>query len=342
MTKKIIYDTDIGWMNDDCMAAIFALKSPDLEVLGITPVMGNFDLNFEMACALRLIELLGHEDVPVCRGFDRPLIHERSPFADKVWGQWAKLEEIEDIPPGMPTLQADSRHAANFIAETVLANPGEVTIVAVGPLTNVAIAMRMYPEIVEQVQELIIMGGAIGRLPRGHGNITPSAEFNFWVDPEAARIVMHSGAPITLLPLNVCRRSYFSKSLFDRLTASTSAYPEVAELFKTYVGPHFDDPQLEQAEPILYYGVYDHACLGYAINPDIFTFEEMCVEISVQQGIDYGTSYGYVKGPYVSGNENLPIENNLGPIRVVYDMDFDQLVELYATAATIDHSQSEV
>ena len=334
MAKKIIFDTDIGWMNDDCMAAIFALKSPDLDLLGITPVMGNFDLNFEMACALRLVEILGHESVPVCRGFDRPLIHERSPYADKVWGKWAMFEEVKDIPPGMPSLQPDPRHAANFIAETVMAHPGEVTIVAVGPLTNVAVAFRMYPEIVGQVDELIIMGGAIGRLPRGEGNITPSAEFNFWVDPEAAQIVMHSGAAITLVPLNVCRRSYFAKSLFDRITAPTNVYPEVAELFKHYVGPHFDDPKVDEENPILFYGMYDHACLGYAIDPGIFNCEEMCVEVSIQQGIDYGTSYGYVKGSYLSGFEALPIENNLKPIRVAYDMDFDQLVEQYVAAIT--------
>lgn len=336
MAEKIIYDTDIGWMNDDCMAAIFALKSPDLDVLGITPVMGNFDLNFEMACALRLLELLGHEDVPICRGFDRPLIHERSAYADKVWGGWAKLEAVDDIPPGMPTLQPDPRHAANFIAETVLANPGEITIVAVGPLTNVAIAIRMYPEIIGQIKELVIMGGAIGSLPRGDGNITPSAEFNFWADPEAARIVMHSGAPITLLPLNVCRRSYFAKSMYDRIISPSSDYPEVVDLFKRYIGPRFDDPEIDKKAPVLFYGVYDHACLGYVINPDIFTCKEMCVEVSVQQGLAYGTSYGYVKGAYISGNETLPIENDLKPVNVVYDMDFDKLVELYVSAITIN------
>jgi inosine-uridine nucleoside N-ribohydrolase len=87
MPCKVIYDTDIGWMNDDCMAAIFALKSPDIELLGITPVMGNFDLNYEMACALRLLELLDRNDITVCRGFDRPLIHARSDYADRVWGR---------------------------------------------------------------------------------------------------------------------------------------------------------------------------------------------------------------------------------------------------------------
>ena len=234
MPTKIIFDTDIGWMNDDCMAAIFAMKSPEIDLLGITPVMGNFDLNYEMACALRLVELLGNDDIPVCRGFDRPLIHQRNAYADRVWGRWAVLEDVEDIPPGMPRLGADPRHAVEFIAETVLAQPGEITIVAVGPLTNVAVAMRMYPKIVAAVKEIVIMGGAIGRLPRGDGNVTPSAEFNFWVDPEAARIVMHSGANITLMPLNVCRRSYFSDP--DPCTSAL-----LSRALPTRISPSFSD-----------------------------------------------------------------------------------------------------
>jgi len=334
MAAKIIFDTDIGWMNDDCMAAIFALKSPDLEVLGITPVMGNFDLNYSLQCALRLLELMGHEDVPVCRGFDRPLIHERGAYADKVWGKWALHEPVKDIPPGMPRLQADPRHASLFIAETILAQPGEVTLVAVGPLTNVAMALRLYPDIARHVKEIVIMGGAIGRLPRGKGNITPAAEFNFWVDPEAARIVLHSGAPITLLPLNVCRRSHFSRALYQRIIDPASAYPEVAALYKQHIGPRFDDPELDRREPVLFYGVFDHACLGYVICPEIFTCVRMCVQVSVQPGLDYGVSHGYVKGDYVSGEDALPLESDLGAINVVYDMDFDHLAELYVAAVT--------
>ena len=335
MARKIIYDTDIGWMNDDCMAAIFALKSAQLDVLGITPVMGNFDLNYEMACALRLLEILGHEDIPVCRGFDRPLIHRRGAYADKVWGRWALHESVDDIPPGLPTLTADPRHAADFIAETVLANPGDVTIVAVGPLTNVAVAMRMHPQIIDAVAEIVIMGGAIGRLPRGSGNVTPSAEFNFWVDPEAAAIVMHSGANITLMPLNVCRRSYFSRAMYERITDNDSDYPEVAELFRRYIGPRFDDPDLDRREPVLYYGVYDHACLAWLIEPDIFTCESMCVEVSTLPGLDYGASHGYVRGDYVSGNEALPIESAIEPVTVAYDMDFQRLVDIYVDAITL-------
>ena len=334
MAAKIIFDTDIGWMNDDCMAAIFALKSPDLDVLGITPVMGNFDLNFSVLCALRLLELLGCEDTPVCRGCDRPLVHQRGAYADRVWGKWAKLEAVAAIPPGLPSLQPDPRHASVLIAEMILAHPGEVTIVAVGPLTNVAMALRLYPEIANQVKEIVIMGGAMGRLPRGKGNITPAAEFNFWVDPEAARIVLHSGAPMTLMPLNVCRRSHFSRALYLRIVDPATDYPEVAALYEKDIGPRFDDPELERREPVLYYGVFDHACLGYVIRPRIFACARMTVDVSVRRGLDYGVSYGYVQGDYVSGEDALPLDSDLEPIKVAYDMDFAQLAELYVDAIT--------
>jgi inosine-uridine nucleoside N-ribohydrolase len=165
----------------------------------------------------------------------------------------------------MPEVQADARQAANFIGETVLKYPGDVSIVAVGPLTNVAMDLKLYPEIADNVKEIIVMGGGIGRLPRGEGNITPSAEFNFWVDPESAKIVLQSGAPMTLVPLNVTRKSYFARFLYDRIVSVDNKYPKVWELFAKYVGLYFNDPALDSREPILFYGLTDHACIGYII-----------------------------------------------------------------------------
>ncbi|MCC6904821.1 MAG: nucleoside hydrolase [Anaerolineae bacterium] len=335
--RKVIFDTDIGWMNDDCTAAMFALLAPELDVLGITPVMGNFDLNWSMACALRLIEILGRADVPVCRGFDRPLLHERDPYADRVWGKWATFEEVTSFPAGMPALQPDPRHAVEFIAESVRRYPGEVTLLAVGPLTTVAIAIRQYPEIIEQVQEVIIMGGAISTLPRGHGNITPAAEFNFWVDPEAARIVLRSGMPITLLPMNVCRQTSFARETFNRLTAPTSAHPAAARLIHDYLLRNFEDPAFDRENARLYYGMYDHTVVGYAINPGLYRSIDMNVDVSVIPGPDYGVSYGYEKGPYVSGVDRFPLEDGSQAIRVVYDLDFPALVEMYVRALTGAH-----
>jgi inosine-uridine nucleoside N-ribohydrolase len=327
-------DCDIGWMNDDCTATTFALMSPDLEVLGITPVMGNFDLDWEVTCALRLLEILGRTEVPVCPGFDRPLIHERSPYADQVWGKWATLKPVTSIPPGMPSLQPDPRHACDFMIECVKQYRGKVTILATGPLTNVAVAIRKYPPFVEQVQEILIMGGNIPGLPRGEGNTTPTAEFNFWVDPEAARIVLRSGAPITLFPLNVCRVTHFDRAYFDRLASSESAHPEIAGLFRDYLQSHFDDPELDKREARLFYGLYDHCVVAYAIRPEIYKLTEMHVDVNIVQGPMYGACYGYQKGPYVSGVYRFPLEDGSRAMTVAHDLDFEALVDLYIHTLT--------
>lgn len=136
------------------------------------------------------------------------------------------------------------------------------------------------------------------------------------------------------MPLNVTRRSYFARSLYDNIIAADNIYPEVRELFVEYVGPHFDDPALDAKEPILFYGLTDHACIGYIIQPDMFEYREMTVEVSISKGLDYGTSYGYEKGPYITGNGTLPMQNHLKPVNVAYDMNFDKLANLYLETIT--------
>lgn len=296
--------------------------------------MGNFDLDHEVACALRLLELVGRTEVPVCAGFDRPLIHERSSYADQVWGKWGTLQPVESIPPGLPTLQRDPRHAVDFIIECVQKYPNEVTILATGPLTNVAVAIRKYPQLVEQVREIIIMGGNIPSLPRGHGNITPLAEFNIWVDPEAAQIVLRSAAPITLLPLNVCRLTHFDRAYFDRLASTESNHPEIAKLFRDYLQVHFENPEVDRKNARLFYGLYDHCVVGYAINPDLYTVTEMQVDVNIVQGAFYGATHGYQRGTYSSGAYQFPLDDGSRPIKVAHEMDFEGLVDIYIRALT--------
>jgi inosine-uridine nucleoside N-ribohydrolase len=334
--KKIILDADIGWMNDDSTSAIFALKSSEIDILGITPVMGNFDLNWEVACALRLLEVLGHEDVPVCPGFDRPLLHKRDAYADSVWGGWATFKKFDTIPPGMPSSQPDPRHAVDFIAEMVRKYPGEVTIVAIGPLTNVAVAIRKYPDIISKIEQLVIMGGAFGTLPMGHGNQTLTAEFNFWVDAEAVRIVLESGIPTVLMPLNVCRKTRLNREIYERLASPDSDFPEVAELFRTYIEPHYRNAGYIDGNEALYFGLYDHTTLAYLINPDLFHGLDMSVEVSVKEGLDYGTSYGYVSGTLYPFKDDCqyPYYRGAPIIKVIHDLDFDGLVELYVSTLT--------
>jgi inosine-uridine nucleoside N-ribohydrolase len=328
---RIIFDTDIGWMNDDCIALLMALHSPAFEVVGVTPVMGNYDLAFEVAAALRLLELTGHAEVPVCAGFDRPLLHERGSYADMMWGKWATFEKGFNLPAGLPTRSTDPRHAVDFIIETVRANPGAITIVAVGPLTNVAIAIRKAPDIVGLVKQAVVMGGGINLFPRGYGNSTPLAEFNFWVDPEAARIVMRSGMPMTLVPINVCRRTHIPRVFVERLAHSTTAKRGVAELFRDNILPLFAS---DERHNHLSYGLYDSCTLAWLLKPELFATTSLHVDVITAPGLQYGMSVGYRTGERMIDDESItfPVENAPPPVTVVHDMEFDGLVELYLDA----------
>lgn len=325
---KLIYDTDIGWMNDDCIAALFALHSPRIELLGITPVMGNYDLKLETAAALRLLEFTGRSDVPVCPGFDRPLLHERSAYADQMWGQWATHPETIELPSGLPALAADPRHAVDFMIEQVKAAPHEVTIVAVGPLTNLAVAIRKAPEIVGLVKQVVVMGGALQLYPGGWGNSTPVSEFNFWVDPEAARIVLRAGLPLDLLPMNVCRKTHLPRAFVERIAASATAEEGAATLFRDYTLPLF---ALEGIQNHLVYGLYDFSAIAYALEPGLFRSEPLSVDVVTEPGLQYGMSIGYRAGSRIIGHTNVsfPVENAPPPVTVVHDMDFDAVVALY-------------
>jgi inosine-uridine nucleoside N-ribohydrolase len=328
---KIIIDSDFGLMNDDSTATMFALQTPELDVLGITLVAGNFDLNESVEDALRILELIGREEIPVCAGFDRPLVHERQEYENRVWGKWATFMPPEPPFGEFAKKRPDSRHAVDFIIEKILEYPNEVTLVAVGPLTNVAVAIRKAPEIVDKVKEIVIMGGAIAILPRGHGNITPSAEFNFWVDPEAAWIVMRSGAPIYLVPLNVCRMTTFKEEYYKRIV---SVDTPITRLFKAYLGEYFENPELEKQRARIYYGMYDHLAVLAVFRRDLLTAVRMHVDIDLNRGYAYGASYGFIKGSYQSGGDQFPALEDTREVSIAYEVDFDKFVDIYLNALT--------
>ena len=203
----IIFDTDFVMPpHDDSMALMLALQSPELEILGVTTVMGNESLERATSDVLRMLEIAGQADIPVYEGADMPLVHAKSDFAVAEYGRWYENETPPEPPGGYAQKQAEQESAVSFIVRTVMERPGEVTIVAIGPLTNIAQAIRAEPGFAANVDRLVIMGGAVATLPDGAGNVTPNAEFNFWVDPEAAYVTLRSGIPIELSPLNVSRK----------------------------------------------------------------------------------------------------------------------------------------
>jgi inosine-uridine nucleoside N-ribohydrolase len=205
--QKIILDCDPGI--DDALAIVFAWGHPDLDLLGVTTVAGNVSLDKTTANALRVCEFIGAVDVPVVAGSPRPLL--RPPLtAHRPHGE-SGLAGARLPPPANPPRGG---HAADFVTETIGAAPGEITLIATGPLTNVALAVRRQPDLVRLVRDFVIMGGSAGR-----GNVTPAAEFNIAADPEAAAIVFGAGWTVTMVGLDVTLRARAGPAVRQRLGA---------------------------------------------------------------------------------------------------------------------------
>jgi inosine-uridine nucleoside N-ribohydrolase len=193
---KALWDMDPGI--DDALALILALKSPEVQILGVTTVAGNAPLKMTSANARRVLEHLNVESIPVAAGAANPLNH---PLDDGLSYHGPDGLGNCGLPPPVTPLQPDK--AWDFLARSVLRAPGEITLVATGPLTNVAHAFQLYPEVPGLLARLVLMGGAYGLTPCGKGNRSPFAEFNIWQDPEAAHIVFSSQADIFAVGLDV-------------------------------------------------------------------------------------------------------------------------------------------
>jgi purine nucleosidase len=205
--RKVILDCDPGI--DDAFAIAFGCGHPGLELCGVTTVAGNVGLDRTTGNALAVLEFLGRGDVPVAAGSPVPLLR---PFTDAhdVHGESGLGAAKLPAPQGRPV----AAHAIDFLIERISAAPGEVTLVATGPLTNVALAVRRHPPLATQVADIVIMGGSAGR-----GNVTPAAEFNIWCDPEAAAIVFAAGWRVTMAGLDVTHQALATAEIRDRLRA---------------------------------------------------------------------------------------------------------------------------
>ncbi len=311
----IIFDTDfILPPGDDGMALLLALQSSEVEILGITTVAGNGSLERGTSDVLRLLEIVGRADIPVYRGADMPLVHETSDFARSNYGKWWSDEPPPPPPGGFAKKRAEVESAYDFIVRTVRADPGNVTIVAIGPLTNVAIALGKEPGLASQIKELVIMGGAVASLEDGGGNITPNAEFNFWVDPEAARKTLRSGVPILLSPLNVSRKTKLTKQEYDEMVSTETP---ITALLRETMGPRF------KTEPERHWLMYDQVAMASLIDRTLVTTEDLFVDVDVNHGINYGVSVG--------GTELWPGAEGARKMKVQYDLDWPRFIEMFVS-----------
>jgi inosine-uridine nucleoside N-ribohydrolase len=272
--RKIIIDTDPG--QDDAVAILLAFGSPDeVEVLGITAVAGNVPLELTVKNARIICELAGRRDIPVYAGCDRPL-NRALVTAEHVHGKTGLDGPV--LPD--PTMPIAEGHAVDFIIQTLRAQAaGTVTLCPLGPLTNIATAFHKAPDIVEKVQEIVLMGGAYFEV----GNITPTAEFNIYVDPQAADLVFKSGVPLTVLPLDVTHKALVTKPRNDAFRAITTpvghAVAEMTDFFE-----RFDKEKYGSLGAPL----HDPCVIAYLIRPDLFTGRQINVEIETSSELTLG------------------------------------------------------
>ncbi len=259
MTTPILIDCDPG--HDDAIAILLALASPEVELLGITTVAGNVELEKTTRNALKTLEVAGRADVPVAVGADAPL---RRPLRVATVHGPSGLEG--PILPE-PTIRPVEQHAVDFLAERIA--PG-VVLVPTGPLTNVALLLERHPDVAQRLERIVWMGGAVGE-----GNVTSAAEFNAYVDPEAAAIVFGSGIDVTMVGLDVTHMALLTTAHAERLRGSGRAGRFVAELADFFIPIH-DEHFAMQGAPI-----HDALAVAHVIDPTLMRTLHTNVEIEV-------------------------------------------------------------
>ena len=272
MARKIIIDTDPG--QDDAVAILLALASPEIEVLGITCVAGNVPLAMTQRNARMICELAKRPDIKVFAGCDRPM-RRKLVTAEHVHGKTG-LDGAELPEPVMPL---QGRHAVDFLIETLRAEtPGSVTLVPIGPLTNIATAMQRAPDIVPRIGQIVLMGGAYFEV----GNITPAAEFNIYVDPEAAAIVFGSGVPLTVMPLDVTHKALTTRPRIEAFRA-LGPVGEVVSGWTDFFERFDMEKYGSEGAPL-----HDPCTVAWILRPDLFTGRQINVEIETHSELTLG------------------------------------------------------
>jgi inosine-uridine nucleoside N-ribohydrolase len=330
--EKVILDTDFTTIGDDGKVGIMAAQlhaARVIELLGITVVAGNGWLNQETADALKAVERLGIADtVGVYAGARYPLVHDYRTMTQEralwgVGGSWYRRPEPADTELVAPldgfaaTARLQKQHAVNFIIETVKKYPHDVSLLVIGPMTNIALAVRMSPEIVPLIKRIVYMAGAF-EVP---GNTTPAAEMNVWYDAEAARAVVRQAIDQTFIPLDVTNTVPMTSQTFEQLTRNDGSI--VAKLLKN--SPF---ARTLQQNPGATSNIYDTLALAYLVDSSYATdVAEMWVDVDVAWGPGYGRTIGYRA-------QQTPAAGYLQKCRIVRRFDNDRFFKLFVDLLT--------
>jgi len=293
---RIIMDVDPGI--DDSLAILLALHSPELQVEGMTIVSGNIEVNQAARNALKAIEMAGRTDIPVYKGMARPLKKEYIDAADT-----HGADGIGENFFGESKLTCEDEHAVDFMLRTIRDNPGEITLLLLGPLTNVAAAIERDAETMQLVKQIVLMGGSA----RYHGNCSPVAEYNFWVDPDAAQILFQSGLEVTMVGLDVTHHIVLTPNMREVIRQfNTPLANYVYDITQFYVDFHW------RQERTIGCVINDPLAVAYLIDPSIMVTRPAHVEVETQ-GIAIGQSVTDFGGIWTSGRCNTHVCMGVNP-----------------------------
>ncbi len=272
---KIIIDTDPG--QDDAAAIMLALGSPELEILGLTIVAGNVPLDLTTRNALMICELSGRLDVKVFAGAKGPLI------GPQVTAEHAHGKSGLDGPDIFkPSITLQPRYAPDFLVETILKEDEKtVTLCPIGPLTNIALALKLEPRIAPRIKQIVLMGGGYF----AQGNITPSAEFNIFADPEAAKIVFNCGAPIIMMPLDVTHQILTTKARVEKIKAAGNTASLALAKMLSFYSRYNSKKYGNDGAPL-----HDPTTIAWLLKPELFNGKHCNVEIETESKITRGAT----------------------------------------------------
>jgi inosine-uridine nucleoside N-ribohydrolase len=288
MVKKVMVDCDVGV--DDALALILAFHSPELDVKAVTGVNGNVPLEQVFENIQRVLSLIQPKSKPlIAKGADRPL-KGKTVYAHSVHGKDGLGGAKIDCRGGKEAWQLFPGRAEELITKMARQYPDEMTLIAIGPLTNLALGLRRDPEAMGKLKEITIMGGAV----RTRGNITPYAEFNIFSDPLAAKIVLESGLPITLVPLDVTQQVSLTPQWMEEKVKP------INNLFSKFVieatGYHSTTHQFRNRELI---HLHDPLAVGVVIDPTLVRKERLPIDVETKKGEDYGKTSETKEGPKI-------------------------------------------
>lgn len=281
--RKVIMDCDPG--HDDAIAIILAAAQPNLDILGITTVSGNAEIEKTTINALKISELVGLTDVPVSMGASEPLVRVRETAPDIHGDSGLDGPELPDPRQGWT-----EEHGVDTIIRLVKESDEPVTILPTGPLTNIAMALTKAPEIKDNIEDIILMGGGT------FGNWTPTAEFNIWADPEAAKKVFTSGLPVTVMGLDITHQALSTKNVIDHINKIDNHVAKVVSELLVFFNSTYKDMFAFEGAP-----VHDVLTVAYCVAPELFDMKDVNITVETKGEFTAGTTSVDLHG--VTGGE---------------------------------------